>query len=220
MRFYLKFRSIPYFLLLAVFASCSNDSNKSEEEVVKAVNIDEESQQLFDSGMQLLGSWERFWKNQFTEFKPEQFKLERVETFEELEWPEENFIVPGNPFHPYLIPHPEGEGIVDIYSYKVTVPTDGKPGFNPDSEVIFFKSNGMRKRLLFMGPSGGFEEAAWVSPEVLMVAGWFEDESGVSPVIWMIEPKTNSFKVFSHPFHTHMYPKNAYLKRKLTTIDL
>lgn len=220
MRFYLKFRSIPIFLLLATLASCGNDSEKVEEAVVQKVDFDEESQQLFDSGMQLLGSWERFWKNQFKEFKPGEFKLERVEAFEELEWPEENFITPGNPFHPYLIPHPEGEGIVDIYSYKVTVPTEGKPGFNPDSEVIFFKSNGMRKRLLFMGPSGGFEEAVWVSPDILMVAGWFEDESGVSPVIWMIEPQSNSFKVFSHPFHTNEYPKNAYLKRKLTTIDL
>lgn len=220
MRFYLKSSVIPIFLLLAMLMGCSNDSSQTEEVVEGEIFDDEELQQLLDTGIQLMAPWERFWNNQFSNFKTNQFVLDREETFEDLEWPEENFITPGNPFHPYLIPHPEGDGIVDIYSYKVTIPAEGKPGLNPDSEVIFFKSNGMRKRLLFIGPSGGFEEAAWISPDILMVAGWFEDEEGVSPVIWMIEPENNSYKVFANPFHTNQYVKDAYLKKKLQGIDL
>ncbi|UJP63942.1 bifunctional isocitrate dehydrogenase kinase/phosphatase [Mongoliitalea daihaiensis] len=220
MRFYLNFNRLTIFLLSAFAMSCSTDTKQGEVAIDEVLIIDEELEQLFQTGIQLLSPWESFWNNQFSEFQVTQFTLDKTEYFEELEWPEENFITPGNPFHPYLIPHPEGDGIVDIYSYKVTIPAEGKPGLNPDSEVIYFKSNGMRKRLLFIGPSGGFEEAAWISTDVLMVAGWFEDEAGVSPVIWMIEPEQNRYKVFTHPFHSNQYPKDAYLKRKLTKIDL
>lgn len=220
MRFYLNFNYVMFFVCLLVFASCTTDNKKDEEEFTDSPQSNEEWKQLFETGMQLLKPWERHWSSQFEEFKSSQFVLDKTEVFEELEWPEENFIIQGNPFFPYLLPHPEGEGIIDIYSYKVTIPADGKPGFNPDSEVIYFKSNGMRQRLLFMGPSGGFEEAAWISSDILMVAGWFEDESGVTPMIWMIEPKNNSYKTFIHPFHTNQYSKEAYLKGKFSSIDL
>jgi hypothetical protein len=220
MRFNLKFTYLTFVLWVILFAGCTNDSKKNEEVNAQTTTTEEEWRQLFDTGMQLLKPWERHWSSQFSSFQPSQFVLDKTEVLEELEWPEENFIIEGNPFFSYLVPHPEGEGIVDIYSYKVTIPAEGKPGFNPDSEVIYFKSNGMRQRLLFMGPSGGFEEAAWISSDLLMVAGWFEDEAGVTPMIWMIEPKENRYKTFIHPFHTKQYPKEAYLRNKLTSIDL
>jgi hypothetical protein len=85
--------------------------------------------------------------------------------------------------------------------------------------VIFFKSNGMRERLLFMGPSGGFEEAVWISPELLMVTGFFEDEEGTTPKIWLINPEEQVYFEYIHPYHTNQYPKTKYLVEKLENID-
>ena len=108
---------------------------------------------------------------------------------------------------------------MDIYSYKVVIPEEDKVSFNPDSEVIYFKSNGMRERLLFMGPSGGFEEAVWINPELLMVTGFFEDEQGTTPKIWLINPTEQVYFEYIHPFHTTQYPKTKYLVEKLENID-
>ncbi|WP_304518262.1 bifunctional isocitrate dehydrogenase kinase/phosphatase [Cecembia rubra] len=170
-----------HLFVVLMFWSCASD--RSSQESVSDIQNGEilEEQILVENGLQQIKQWSDYWKEKSPTFNPAAFTLERKETFEELEWPEENPIVSGNPFYPYLLPNPEGKGVVDIYSYKVFVPAEGKPGFQPDSEVIFFKENGMRERLLFIGPSGGFEEAVWVSPDKLLVAGYCEEEEGVSP---------------------------------------
>lgn len=206
------------FLILLIW-SCA--SEKSSQETVSEVHEDEllEEQILIESGLQQIKTWSTYWKEKNPDFNLSAFTLERRETFEELEWPEENPIVPGNPFYPYLLPNPEGKGVVDIYSYKVFVPAEGKPGFQPDSEVIFFKENGMRERLLFMGPSGGFEEAVWVSPDKLLVAGYFEEEEGISPKLWLIDVEKKQYSIFKHPIITTKFEKQGYLISKLRNID-
>jgi len=207
-------------LSLVLIGGCTFQKEKSEEIISeKSISQEEEFTQLLSSGLQQISQWGTAWKKVDPRFDLTKFSMSREVTYESLEWPEENFIQPGNPFYEFLIPHPEGGGVVDIYSYKVVIPEEGGVSFNPDSEVIFFKSNGMRERLLFMGPSGGFEEAVWVSPEYLMVTGFFEDEEGVTPKVWLIDPEQQVYYIFNHPFHTTQYPKTKYLKDKLDNID-
>lgn len=206
------------FLILLIW-SCS--AEKSSKENLSEVQEDEllEEQLLIESGLLQVKTWSNYWKVKHPDFDLSAFSLERRETFEELEWPEENPIVPGNPFYSYLLPNPEGKGVVDIYSYKVFVPAEGKPGFQPDSEVIFFKENGMRERLLFMGPSGSFEEAVWVSPDKLLVAGYFEEEEGISPKLWLIDVEKRQYSIFKHPIISTNLDKQGYLILKLSNID-
>ena len=206
------------FILIVLFFTCNSKEESSEEVFDADSDLAIQEKKMLGEGIQKLSDWVQFWKEIDASFNAEAFEFERREHFEELEWPEENFIVPDNPFYPYLLPNPDGGGFVDIYSYKVFVPTQGKPGFQPDSEVIYFKSNGMRERLLFIGPSGGFEDAVWVSSQHLLVAGFFEEEEGVTPKIWLIDTVKKSYSIFKHPFHTTFYAKDGYLRKKLNNL--
>jgi hypothetical protein len=212
----------PLFFLvfLAFFDSCTFKKEKTEEIVEEnPISKEEELNQLLASGLQQLTNWTRHWKTLEPDFNISGFQMSREIPYETLEWPEENFIQEGHPLYKYLIPNPEGHGVVDIYSYKVVRPEEAKVSFSPDSEVIYFKSNGMRERLMFMGPSGGFEEALWVSPDHLMVAGFFEEENGITPKIWIIIPNEHKYLTFKHSLHTTNYPKTGYLTKKLQNID-
>jgi hypothetical protein len=208
------------FILMLLFFSCTSKEENSEQVFDANSESAIQERKMLEAGVQQLSDWILFWKGVDPSFDPSVFELERKEQFEELEWPEENYIVPDSPFYPYLLPNPDGGGFVDIYSYKVFVPTEGKPGFQPDSEVIYFKSNGMRERLLFIGPSGGFEDALWVSPEHLLVAGFFEEEEGVTPKLWIIDTVNKKYSIYKHPFHTTNYAKEGYLRKRLNNLDL
>jgi hypothetical protein len=206
--------------LLMVAASCSSYNEKSEEKVESEVlTVAEKELELVKTGLQQIPSWVSYWKGIEPEFNPDDFSFARGFTYEKLEWPEENHIVPGSDFYPYLVYHPEKEGVVDLYSYKVAYNENGKPYFNPDSEVIYFKNDGMRERLMFIGPSGAFEEAVWVSSEHLLVAGNFEEEGGVRPMLWLIFPKENRYLNFESSILSKHYTTEEYLKKKLNKID-
>lgn len=202
-----------------IFLACASEK-KSEENLGEA-ELDKLSEEriLLETNIQRMPDWVAYWKEMEPAFRPESFVLEREEEYEELEWPEENPIGRESPFYPYLLPHPGGEGQVDIYSYKVFVPAQGRPGFQPDSEVMFFKENGLRERLLFIGPSGGFDEAVWVNSQLLLVAGYFEEEQGFSPKLWLIDIENQSYSIFKHPFYTTNFDRHGYLRRKLSNID-
>jgi hypothetical protein len=212
--------SLFLFGFLVFLGSCSFQKEKTGETVLEtSKSKEEELNQLLASGLQQLNNWSGYWKSQEPSFDVSGFEFSREIPYEILEWPEENFIQQGHPLYKYIVPNPEGYGIVDIYSYKVVRPEEADVSFNPDSEVIYFKSNGMRERLMFMGPSGGFEEAIWLSPNHLMVAGFFEEEAGITPKIWIIIPNEQIYLTFKHPLHTDKYPKTGYLIKKLQNID-
>jgi hypothetical protein len=208
---------IGYLILLG---SCTSQNEKKEETAENnTISKEEEYGQLLASGLQQLGGWTQHWKAEEPAFDLAAFEMSREIPYEVLEWPEENFIQQDHPLYKYLVPNPEGLGVVDIYSYKVVRPEEAEVSFNPDSEVIYFKSNGMRERLMFMGPSGGFEEAVWVSPEHLLVAGFFEEEGGITPKIWLIIPEESKYLTFKNPLHTTDYSKTGYLTKKLQNIE-
>jgi len=208
------------FILMLLFFSCTSKEENSEQVFDANSESAIQERKMLEAGVQQLSDWILFWKGVDPSFDPSVFELERKEQFEELEWPEENYIVPDSPFYPYLLPNPDGGGFVDIYSYKVFVPTEGKPGFQPDSEVIYFKSNGMRERLLFIGPSGGFEDGLWVSAEHLLISGFFEEEEGITPKLWIIDTVNKKYSIYKHPFHTTNYAKEGYLRKRLNNLDL
>ncbi len=216
-----KTSSTRFLLACLVFlGSCTFQKEKTQETEEKVlISKEEEYNQLLASGLQQLNNWTGYWKSQEPTFDVSGFRMSREIPYETLEWPEENFIRQDHPLYKYLEANPDGQGEVDIYSYKVVMPEEVGVSFNPDSEVIYFKSNGMRERLMFMGPSGGFEEAIWVSPDHLMVAGFFEEENGITPKIWIIIPEEHKYLTFQNPLHTTNYPKHGYLVKKLQNID-
>lgn len=216
---YRKISRIYLVGILIFFIACSSETEKKVEVEDQQLSVTEEEMQLLEVGLHQLQTWREFWRTHEATFASADFVLDRTDTFEQLEWPEENYIVSGSPFHPYLLANPEGKGQVDIYSYKIVYPESGGPFLNPDSEVIYFKNNGMRERLLFMGPSGIFEDAVWVSSDHLLVAGFFESDAGITPKIWLIDTEDYKLTVFKNSVFTTKYPKEGYLRKKLKTLN-
>jgi hypothetical protein len=213
-----SFLAILLFCLL--FTSCFQSKNKEEEVLEEADSKkDDEYNGLAVQGLSKIPSWVNHWKGVAPSFDPNKFKKTRVLNFELLEYPEEVPYQSSSVFYTNLLAHPGGKGVVDIYGYKIVLPESNTPYFNADSEVAYYRTDGMRERLLFMGPSGGFEEAIWVSEDYLMVVGFFEEENGVSPKMWLIHTEKRVYIVFDHPLYVPEYGKESYLREKFNKVN-
>ena len=213
-------RGFLYGVLICLLAGFSCTSETKVEEVVAttASSAAPADEQLVEIGIQKLKDWSSYWKKKGAEIHS--FRLEQEHVYEPLEWPGENVIMGDSPLEEYQIPHPAGEGVVDIYGYKLVLTEDQEWGFNPDSEVVYYRSDGMRERLLFMGPSGVFEDAVWVTEDHLLVSGHIQKEDGYVPVLWLIVPEAHKYAVFESDFSTQDYASENYLKEKLKGVDL
>jgi hypothetical protein len=216
----LKISSLLHFLVLIFLMSSCFEKKDNEEKVDSADEMlkADELKDLVLTGLTQLPSWVNHWKNQDASFQIEAFKPTRTLNFELLEYPEEVPYQSNSVFYKHLIAHPKGNGSVDIYGYKIVLPENNTPYFNADSEVAYFKSDGMRERLLFMGPSGGFEEAIWINENYLLVAGFFEEENGISPKLWLIHPESKEYVVFDHALTSKKYNKESYLREKFKSV--
>lgn len=207
------------FTLLLNVLSCKPE-NPEKEAVLSSDSLDVPTEnQLVEIGIQKLGEWTQFWKSKGADFNFSDFKPAQEYTYEALEWPGENVLLKENPLGSYQIPHPTSEGVVDIYGYKFVFNEDEEITFNPDSEVVYYKSDGMRERLLFMGPSGVFEDAVWITEDDLLVSGHIRKESGYVPVVWLIQPEEHQYTMYENNYSTENYTPESFLKKKLAKLD-
>lgn|SRR5690606_987207 len=209
-------RGFFYGVLICFLAGFACTPEKKVEEAVNETvsSAAPSDEQLAEIGIQKLQEWGSYWAAKGADM--ERFQLEREYVYEPLEWPGENVFAADNPLQKYQLPHPAGEGVVDIYSYKLVLDEEGQGlGFNPDSEVVYYRSDGMRERLLFIGPSGAFEDAVWVTEDHLLVSGHIQKEGGFVPVVWLIQPEQHQYKLYEIGFSTPDYSPDGYLKVKL-----
>jgi len=217
----IMYRKIIGLLLIftGLFSSCKSGVPR-EEEKEEVAEASPSHLQIVQMGIQKLPHWVDHWEMQERDFDKTAFAYHQQVTYEMLEWPEENQTESHYPLHRYQIPHPEDKGVVDIYDYKVEIGESGQVGLNPDSEVAYFRANGMKERLMFMGPSGVFEDAVWVTGAHLLVAGHIHDGEAYSPRLWLVIPDEQSYLEFRHPFATTEYRPEQYIKKKLATIEI
>ena len=78
----------------------------------------------------------------------------------------------------------------------------------------------MKERLLFMGPSGMFEEGHWLSPSEFLVMGYFQEDEGYRPMLWLIRTDTHLLSQFKFKKVVSEYTAESYLNRKLKAVDL
>lgn len=210
-------------VLIGISACESSDSVKSEEasEISPDLGMVEEMRTQIDLGLAQKSGWQKHWAAQIGSFDSQNFELFALDSIDPLEMPEKNPILEGDPLFPYQIPHPEGNGTMDIYSYKVEA-QDGldHPFLNPDSEVIWYRSDGMKERLLFMGPSGMFEEGMWMSASKFLVLGFLQEEQGFRPMAWMLDLDSHQLYQFRLDQLVRDYSYESYLDLKLKSVDL
>ncbi|WP_143960653.1 bifunctional isocitrate dehydrogenase kinase/phosphatase [Litoribacter populi] len=176
-------------------------------------------EQILHMGIQKMPRWIEHWQMQGRDFDKMAFKMHRKTDYEALEWPEDYVMQSDYPLKAHQFSHPEDRGVVDLYDYKIDIGADGRVGLNPDSEVAYFRANGMKERLLFMGPSGVFEDAVWVTGAHLLVAGHVQEGEYYLPRLWLILPDEHKYIEFHHPFSTTQYQSEQYLRKKLTNLN-
>jgi hypothetical protein len=203
--------------IFITFFSCSTERVENEE-TVSTVSEQPTEDQLLQIGIQKLDKWVGYWESKGANLNINNFDLNQEHLYEVTEWPEENMMSDDDPLKEYQIPNPVSKGVVDIYDYKMVIQGSKQVDFNPDAEVVYYKDNGMRERLLFIGPSGVFEDAVWISESHLLVAGHLQTEEGFVPVVWLVLPEEHKYSVYENRFATHDYSPESYLKEKLTNL--
>lgn len=199
---------------------CSGSENSSETDQTTS-DRDGRDGVLLEAGTEKLATWVNHWSNVGLTGAADAFKKTQTHAIDVLERPEVNPLPESeSPLADLQLDNPEGKGVVDIYDYKVNINADGQFMYEPDAEVIYYKDNGMRERLLFIGPSGLFEEAAWIDASTLVVGGYFEGEKGFSPIIWVVSMDKGTYDVYETSFVAKEYARHAYIEKKLSGLDL
>ena len=221
----LKHPCTPALLALFVFLTAceSSDSIKNESavELDSSTELMEKMHTQIDLGLAQKSIWQKHWAAFAGNIQAENFEFVVSDSIDTMEMPEKNPILADDPLFPYQIPHPEGNGTIDIYSYKVEA-QDGleKPYLNPDSEVIWYRADGMKERLLFMGPSGMFEDGMWLNASEFLVLGYLHEVQGFRPMAWIIDVENHRFSQFKLKRVAAEYQQESYLDMKLKSVDL
>lgn len=208
---------------MITFFSC--ESTESKNENVAVVSTSEEEMIKFIANLDLAlaqnSSWFSHWSAKVGAFEGADFTLFLTDSIDPMEMPERNPILIDDPLYPYQLLHPTGNGTMDIYSYKVEVSENiEKPFLNPDSEVIWYREDGMKERLLFMGPSGMFEEGMWLNEKEFLVLGYFQDDSGFRPMAWLIDVENHILRQFRLEKTSPEYDPESYINQKIKLVDL
>jgi hypothetical protein len=86
--------------------------------------------------------------------------------------------------------------------------------------VIWYREDGMRERLLFMGPSGLFEEGSWINEDEFLVFGFLQDEKGFRPMAWILNVKKYVMKQFQLEKTIAEYDFQSYIAQKIKLEEL
>lgn len=212
-----EFLGIGAVLMCFLFGSVGCGRSETEKQLQPdAIDEISERQQLLEIGVGKLSDWMTHWRSRGFEGDAASFTKTQSSPIEILERPEVNPLADSeSPLEAFQLVNPDDLGIVDIYDYKIRIDDQGAMLYEPDAEVIFYKTNGMRERLLFIGPSGLFEEAVWVTGQVLLVGGYFEGEGGFSPMLWLVSLDKGTYEVYESSFVDPSYPRHGYLEEKL-----
>ncbi len=203
----------------------SCESTESTNENVAVVSTPEEEKIKYITNLDLAlaqnQSWFSHWSAKVGAFGGVDFTLVLTDSIDPMEMPEKNPILVNDPLFPYQLLHPTGNGTMDIYSYKVEVSENiEKPFLNPDSEVIWYREDGMKERLLFMGPSGMFEEGLWLNEKEFLVLGYFQDDSGFRTMAWLIDVENHILRQFRLEKTSPDYDPESYINQKIKLVDL
>ena len=208
---------------LSVFA-CENKKNQTLDDV-SSISVDEEelvrNRAQIDVALAQNSNWHKHWSAEIGIFDASQFELMMTDSIDPMEMPEKNPILKGDPLKPYQFPHPAGNGAMDIYSYKVEAQEGLEtPFLNPDAEVVWYKQDGMKERLLFMGPSGMFEDGMWLNEQEFLVLGYFQGANGFRPMAWLINVDSHVLKQFQLDKASEAYIPQSYINSKIKQVDL
>jgi hypothetical protein len=220
----MKIFKLNFSVLLVLLIGIGCTSNSSNETDVKAsFKVDKEFELEMMTQLDLIldqkKDWYKHWSSMIGSFDASNFKMVLTDSIDSQEMPERNPILQDDPLFAYQFVHPAANGTIDIYSYKIeSQDAIDTPFLNPDSEVIWYRADGMKERLLFMGPSGMFEEGKWINENEFVVLGYFQEESGFRPMVWFIDVSQHRIWQFNLSTTAKTYEQDSYLDQKIKQI--
>lgn len=211
-----KLVSISAAVGIIILASCESLELKNEN--TEQIESDELTRHVSNIAFALvqLSDWKNHWDDVLGDFKPSDFLLLNTDTIQSMEMPEKNPIGFADPLYPFQFLHPTEQGTMDIYSQKILIPENLEQSYyNPDSEVIWYRKDGMRERLLIMGPSGLFEDGTWINENEFLVFGFFQEAEGFRPMVWILDIKKQLMTQFQLRKSISAYDTESYLNKKI-----
>jgi hypothetical protein len=128
--------------------------------------------------------------------------------------PEKGFYTNYGPFLKYA---PDSSHFIDLDSYNIDIKKDAKGRFTgneigPDYEVSLVDvKDGIKTRLVFLGPGGSIEDAVWLDNQTLALMGVQENEKGgKTPTLWRFHLPTKTFYLYEIPDTTIAGPLMGY----------
>lgn len=216
---------LPLLLIFCVSSwmlACGASSDSEEESKhAKVKTASEDFATRLDLALAQKKDWYAHWTEEAGKFDATAFELVFKDSLDGFEMPEKNPILESDPLFPYQLQHPAGNGAVDIYSYKVEAQDEfGNPYLNPDSEVTWYKGDGMKERLLFMGPSGMFEDGMWLNENELLILGYLQEEEGFRPMVWLIDVSKHLIWQYKMTETFPKYEPMSFIDQKIRPLDL
>jgi hypothetical protein len=194
--------------LIFLFLSCGS---KNEQEAVAADSMEETAS--IDSVLTeteitklSLSGFGQYMKNGNTAFSLRRFTLAQYWSVDSLI--REPFA--GNAsfydaYKPFLVYSQDSSWFVDLDSYNIILKKNkngsitGKEG-GPDTEVsVVHPKTKTKYRLLFLGPGGSVEDAAWANDHTVMLFGInLDDDNKPVAAIWKIDLPAKAFYLYQY----------------------
>lgn len=188
------------------FAAChSNDEQAQQQEsqstidsinTEDATDLQKDAQNVID---QRLPQWLAYKKQQNDSFSVSNFEFVAEDTLSLMPGEKVDSTAKGKnwqqylqKYSPYLSFSPDSSYAIDLFSYNILLEKDSHGDLkaltgDPDMQASLVNlKDKTRQRLLFVGPSSGFDDAVWTSPKTLYIVGKTkqDNDSTQIPVIW------------------------------------
>lgn len=122
----------------------------------------------------------------------------------------------------WLIPSPNKQRLLDLYSYNLVMERDklGKwncTGLNADSEVSVIDPSAKTKtRLLFLGPGTSIENGFWLDDTNVVIVGISTNNqyNAPNPILWQVNLATQEIDQFDYLDNLKIPTLDSYLKEQ------
>ncbi len=200
------------FAVIIFFCSCSGNDSPATDNGNSIETVDETENSVTVDSVLSAESFNSFDSVGFTTHAKESIQGFNSNSFKLVgTWKEDSlYAVPFQPEQSYFDKYgkllrfnPDSTYFLDLDSYQIDISKD-KTGkyqldeMGPDTEVALVDTkSGIRKRLIFLGPSASIEEGVWLDKESLLLAGYSEiDPDSLKAFIYKIHVPTNTFSLY------------------------
>lgn len=198
-----------YLLFLSLLALLMSGCQPGEPEEEKTGEPAAPAFSLSDSLQAHLGGWVAYYRAQLDSFDVQKFHLVdslRKDTLLTQQYDPNRLDNLMDLYQDYLVFSPDSTRVLDLYSYRyIFDPQEGAPprlmkDVDVEAALVNLEKE-QRRRLLFLGPSGYADDAAWLGNDKMLITGGMveaHDPSLVQLKVWLIDLKNRKWYTYDY----------------------